>query len=281
MEYEKMSVFEFLQYSTVKIQCKGKDGELSFGTGFFFNYQFHNEKEVPVIVTNKHVVEGAIIGSFKITTLDKEGRPNHNDIVTIGIQGFEQFWIFHPQAGIDLCIFPFGLVSNNMRIKNQKPSFAPFRETEIPNFINVEDYKPTEEIYMVGYPNGLGDDLHNRPLIRKGITATPFFIDHNGEPNFMVDCACFPGSSGSPILIVDQSSYSLHNKPLQAGNRMLLLGILYAGPQYNAKGEIVKYKVPTSEMIETNIPMNLGYCISSKKIMDFKPLIENTWMKNR
>ena len=84
------------------------------------------------------------------------------------------------------------------------------------------------------------DEKHNLPITRKGITGTPFFVDHNGQPEFIVDCACFPGSSGSPVLIVNESSYALHKQPLQVGNRMILLGILYAGPLYNAQGEIKK-----------------------------------------
>ena len=144
----------------------------------------------------------------------------------------------------------------------------------MPDFNNLDIYKPTEDIYMIGYPNGLGDDIHNLPINRSGITGTPFFIDHNGKPEFLVDCACFPGSSGSPVVIVNESFYALHKQPLQSGNRMVLLGILYAGPMFDAEGKIVKYLVPTTNITSTSIPMNLGYCISSKKILDFIPLLK-------
>ncbi len=181
----------------------------------------------------------------------------------------------HPDPNIDLCIMPIPALLNEYAKTGKKAAFAPFRANEMPDFNNLGIYKPTEDIYMVGYPNGLGDDVHNLPIIRSGITGTPFFIDHNGQPEFLVDCACFPGSSGSPVVIVNEASYSLHKQPLQAGNRMLLLGILYAGPQYDAQGEIKKYKVPTKKYVSTDIPMNLGYCISSKKLLDFLPILES------
>jgi hypothetical protein len=133
---------------------------------------------------------------------------------------------------------------------------------------------------MVGYPNGLADEKNNLPLIRRGITATPFYIDHNGDSEFVVDCACFPGSSGSPVLIVNEGSYSLHKRPLQSGNRMVLIGILYAGPLFDAKGEIKKYKVPTTNTVITDIPMNLGYCIPSIKLLDFKSGLTKTILAN-
>jgi hypothetical protein len=186
----------------------------------------------------------------------------------------------HPEEDIDLRILPVAGVLSEMIGKGKSPCFAPFTISEMPDYSNTEIYKPTEEIHMVGYPNGLGDELHNIPLIRKGITATPFLINHNGKPEFLIDCACFLGSSGSPVMIVNEGSYSLHKKPLQSGNRMVLLGMLHAGPEYDAEGSIVKYKTPRTSNIVTTIPMNLGYCIQSKKILDFIPIIQQM-IKNK
>jgi hypothetical protein len=268
------SSFEFLQYATVKINCMLNDGTSASGTGFFYQFSFNDNSSVTVIVTNKHVVADSKIGEISITALNPRGEPNLQDVVKIKIDDFEKSWIKHPENDIDLCIFPTARTFQAFSKIGKNPCFAPFREKEMPDFDNLEIYKPTEDIYMVGYPNGLGDEVHNLPIIRKGITATPFFVNHNGHAEFLVDCACFPGSSGSPVLIVDESSYALHKQPLQAGNRMILLGILYAGPQYDAYGEIKKYVVPTKSYVSTDIPMNLGYCISSRKLLDFIPIIE-------
>jgi hypothetical protein len=233
------------------------------------------------LVTNKHVVEDAEKGLIRITAAMPDGlKPNFNDILNISYDNFESLWIKHPDNNIDLCILPISIIITQMNRIGKKACFAPLREFNLPDYNNIDIYKPTEDIYMVGYPNGLGDDKNNLPLIRSGITATPFYIDHNGVSEFMVDCACFPGSSGSPVLIVNEGSYSLHKQPLQSGNRMILLGTLYAGPLYDAEGIIRKYKVPTANTVSTDIPMNLGYCIPSVKLLDFKPELIKTTKTN-
>lgn len=55
-------------HSTVRIECQTNDG-ISTGTGFFFQF-LYNEKErthIPCIVTNKHVIKGAITGKFYLS----------------------------------------------------------------------------------------------------------------------------------------------------------------------------------------------------------------------
>jgi len=268
------SLFEFLQHATAKINVILADGSAASGTGFFFQYSFLGDATATVLVTNKHVIEGAVRGVIRITAqLPGEQKPNFDDINDIAISDFETLWIKHPEDDTDLCILPFSTFFIQLGKIGKSACFAPLREHNLPDYNNIDIYKPTEDIYMVGYPNGLADEKNNLPLVRSGITATPFYLDHNGIAEFMVDCACFPGSSGSPVLIVNEGSYSLHKQPLQAGNRMILLGILYAGPQYNAEGIIQKYNVPVTNTVLTDIPMNLGYCIPSIKLMDFKPLL--------
>jgi hypothetical protein len=52
------------------------------------------------------------------------------------------------------------------------------------------------------------------------------------------------------------------------GTRIKLLGILYAGPQHTASGEIVLAPVPTQNkpMSLTSMPNNLGYVIKASEL---------------
>ncbi|UXM82709.1 hypothetical protein N7V09_03630 [Shewanella seohaensis] len=52
------------------------------------------------------------------------------------------------------------------------------------------------------------------------------------------------------------------------GTRIKLLGVLYAGPQHTASGEIVLKPVPTSNvpMSLTSMPNNLGYVIKATEL---------------
>ena len=70
----------------------------------------------------------------------------------------------------------------------------------ISNF-NIQELTPVEDIVMIGYPIGLIDEVNNKPVVRKGITATDIRLDYNGRKEFLIDAACFHGSSGSPVFL--------------------------------------------------------------------------------
>ena len=121
---------------------------------------------------------------------------------------------------------------------------------------------------MVGYPDGIWDEFNNQPIIRRGITATHPKNDFNGKNEFLIDAACFPGSSGSPVLILYQGGYVDKKGNLNwGGSRVMLLGIMYAGPQHTAEGNISFAAIPKAY---TSIPNNLGLVIKSSRLMEFK-----------
>jgi hypothetical protein len=49
-----------------------------------------------------------------------------------------------------------------------------------------------------------------------------------------------------------------------------LLGILYAGPQHRADGEIAMVPVPTASkaVVHTSIPLHLGLVIKARELLD-------------
>lgn len=64
-----LTVAEQLMHTTVRLECALADGRGSTGTGFFFSYLLDGDRSIPVIVTNKHVVEGARTGTFVLTVV--------------------------------------------------------------------------------------------------------------------------------------------------------------------------------------------------------------------
>ena len=128
----------------------------------------------------------------------------------------------------------------------------------------------------ISYPNGIRDEKNNMPIVRRGITATNPKYDYNGLPIFVIDCACFPGSSGSPVLIFDQGGYLDAKGNLNLGSgRVILLGVLFAGPQHVAEGEIQTIEVPLAQIpiSLSKIPNNLGFVVKAHKIADFRKLL--------
>ena len=91
--------------------------------------------------------------------------------------------------------------------------------------------------------------------------------------------ACFPGSSGSPIYILNETSYSDKKGNMYMGKRVILIGILYAGPRYNAQGDLIVTTIPTHQKIQTTTPMmiNLGYYIKAHELQEFEDYISNNF----
>lgn len=144
-----------------------------------------------------------------------------------------------------------------------------FAESLIFNDAKLAELSAVEELLMVGYPIGIWDSKNNLPLLRRGSTASHPALDFCGRPEFMIDAACFPDSSGSPVLLANLGSYSDKDGSLVLGSRIALLGVLHAGPRMNAEGQIVPKPIPTHfvPISETKIMIHLGYVIRASEIV--------------
>ena len=60
-------------------------------------------------------------------------------------------------------------------------------------------------------------------------------------------------------------------------NRVILMGVLFAGPQHVAEGEIQTIDISLQQVpiCLSRIPNNLGFVAKSNKLLDFKPMLEN------
>lgn len=272
-----LSLSEQISYSTVRIECQTSLGTHT-GTGFFFNFLENtvNDTCIPCIVTNKHVVEGGLTGIVIITCKKQDGTEYPERVI---IPNFRQTWIFHPNAEVDLCIMPFQPFIGSLRTQGKSPFYIPLSKSLIPSQSQLEELTAMEEIVMIGYPDGIWDSINNKPIFRRGITATHPKINFEGTEKFLIDAACFPGSSGSPVLILNQGGYVDKQGNLNWGNsRVFLLGVLHAGPQHTAQGTIEFGNIPS---ILTSIPNNLGLVIMSKKIIDFEPELRELFLDTK
>ncbi|KMM36358.1 S1 family peptidase [Guptibacillus hwajinpoensis] len=270
----KLSISEQLTYSTVRIECTSNEGK-STGTGFFYTMNVE-EKYIPVIVTNKHVIEDSKDGLIHFNLADNNGDPIEGEYHKVEISSFESSWIKHPNPEVDLCILTIGPILNKLERSGIKPFYIQVDQSLIMNNDQLKELNSIEDIVMVGYPNGIWDAVNNMPIIRKGITATHPGLNYNGKQEFMIDAACFPGSSGSPVFLYNPSSYNDKNGNTIIGSRIKLLGILYAGPQHTASGEVKIINVPTAQkpIAISRIPNNLGLIIKSYILNEFEPILK-------
>jgi hypothetical protein len=278
MSKSNLSASEMLAYSTVRIECEFDNGS-GTGTGFFF--QFLNDPEtgthIPVVITNKHVVTGAKKGRLIISKKDANGNPNDNDHFQVFFENFESLWRMHPLDDVDLCAMPIGPFLNEADKKGDNLFYIPLDKSLIPSQEQLNDLDALEEILMIGYPNGIWDETNNQPIFRKGVTATHPSKNYGGKQELMIDAACFPGSSGSPVFIFNNGGYVDKKGNTRMGStRIILLGALYAGPQHTAKGEIIIENVPVNQkpVPISRIPNNLGIVIKSERILELEKLFE-------
>ena len=277
-----MFITDLIAYSTARIECSFADNKTGTGTGFFMNLCFDGEQHIPVIVTNRHVVKGSLSGKFCLTLkAEDENKPDIGNFKFFELENFDSCWFYHPD--LDLAVMPIGPLLNLSAEKEELFFFTPLTPELIPTQEELSDMPAMQEIVMVGYPNGIWDTVNNQPVFRKGITATHPELEYNGKPEFLIDAACFNGSSGSPVFIVDIGKITTRSAGTAIGpSRIKLLGILYAGPQHVAPGEIHTVEIGTKKDIAiTAIPNNLGNVISSKALLDFEPQLKHLAQEGR
>jgi hypothetical protein len=272
-----LGIVEQLTHSTVRIECTLANGSSSCGTGFFMHFLKNGDMSFPVIVTNKHVIAGAKVGYIHLTFADEKGGPNLGSYQRCTLNDFEQQWVLHPDPNVDLAVLPIFHVLEGIRESTGKSCFFIGLDAKlIATSAQREAFSAMEDVVMIGYPNGIWDKKHNLPVIRKGITATHVKTKWNGKDEFLTDIASFPGSSGSPVFLVNMGSYIDNQGITHIGqSRIHLLGVHYAGAQHQADGtiEIVTVPTDTRPVPVTLIPNNIGVVINSQRILDFEPIL--------
>ena len=260
------TITEQMLFNTVRLETT-----TGSGTGFLFHFKI-DDKQIPVIITNKHVVNYNEKETVKFSLhIKKDNNPNGKFDVQ-----FNANWFFHEKHDLCFC-FANPLFEQIKKSSGNDTFYIPTTEEIIWDNLKLEELSAMEDVVMVGYPNGLWDQKNNLPLFRKGVTASHPAIDFNREEVGVVDMACFPGSSGSPIFLLNENGYSDKNGTTYMGaKRMIFLGVLFQGPNLSAKGEVIVEDIPTQQKVSSVTPlmMNLGYYIKARVILDFKMKIQ-------
>lgn len=275
-----MNAAEWILLSTIRIETTIPNG-ISTGTGFFFSFCIDKEANtsIPTIVTNKHVIKNAINGKLRFSLRNKKGEPIWGQFFDLTLNDFEKRWIMHPDSNIDLCILPIANIHHEIEKSQKELYYTSLSLKDIPNKDEIANtISRVEDITVVGYPDGIWDSYNNMPIVRRGITATSLQLDFNNEPKFLIDAAIYGGSSGSPVYIFNQGSYSPANGGLVAGTRLRLVGIVYAVAQHTVNGEIKVMDIPAAKtsITTTLIPNNLGVAIHARELGVFETMLKNT-----
>lgn len=274
---KELSVVEQLMYTTTRVECVDKSGRISVATAFFCKLYIDQDRFCDVLVSNRHVFENLREIIFHITLATKGGAPTteYKDYHLV-LGDKSNSIILHPDKDVDLAIMLIHPILIEMHQRLQRTLFyKSITDAQIAN-LSDEKYDALEEVIMIGYPVGLWDNVNNRPLFRRGITATDPKVDYQGKPMFLIDCACIQGSSGSPVFALHKGYLTdKHGKPLnQYGATLELLGIQSAMPVKSILADLT-YVERTAQKPVANvqIPINLGYVVKAEKLKEFIPII--------
>ena len=260
VKIETLSITEKLLFLAVRV-IPLSDRELlgSVGTGFHYVINDPDSSSGLMIVTNKHVVESATGAIIHTHVTDGEGYIVGSQEVVVQ---YEDGLVMHPDPDVDLCAIPFAGVYEGFRSTPNPLYYNPLGREHRP--IEWSTFDASESVVMVGCPSGLLDSHNRLPILRRGYTASHPAFDYDGRPEFMVDMACFPGSSGSPVFQL--ATFGQFNRETQTypivGN-FSFLGVLRAGPLVNNAGEI-RFGAPTK--IDVKTMMHLGLVIKSTEM---------------
>jgi hypothetical protein len=261
-----------LRYMTVRILTSKNQTTNWTGSGTGFLYLFaKDDKTVPLLVTNKHVVDGAaVIGLNFHVTADNNETPLPGSGRLISFPVNQVPIIRHPNPDVDLAAIAIVPIHEHA-INNEgwQPYTKCLSQQHLPSSEMINDFGALEDVIMVGYPTGVVDAVNNFPIVRRGITSTPYSANYQGKREFLADIPVYGGSSGSPIFVMNEGSWSTPNG-ITMGTRFALIGVLYAGHTETINGQIVAEPVPTNlaPVAKVTQIINLGLCIKSALIED-------------
>ncbi|OOG24332.1 hypothetical protein B1C78_08945 [Thioalkalivibrio denitrificans] len=222
------------------------------GTGFFYKV-VHPQKDIAkiLIVTNKHVVRGADVVHFVLSSalsvraLDEQHQPRgHKDQkFMLPLNGNTYL---HPNPNIDLCAIdvtiPVGQVlQTGAQLRSMFIDSSWLPEPEARPII-----RDVEQVLVVGYPRGLWDSHNNMPIARLGITATHPLAHYQNKREFLVDVAAFPGSSGSPVFTYEAPMFRQGDGAYTPGTKVQFVGVVWGVVEWNVEGELKVVEIPSA-----------------------------------
>jgi V8-like Glu-specific endopeptidase len=259
---EPISPAEQLFFVTGRVQCKAAATAWS-GTGFFVSIPVDDGSTKMIFVTNKHVLNGAQTVQIITPAASNESqpRPLFGQSAVVHVQS--PTFATHSDPSVDVA----AMVLDGQPILGQhQPYIKNLPVQMLTNETEVARLDAIEPITFIGYPNALFDQFNMTPIARRGWTATPISLDHNGKPCFLIDASVFKGSSGSPVFVLDTGSYSVKGGGLVIGGRIALLGIVAAVHLQATTGKLV----PTAELpgVSVDQPINLGIAYKTCTILE-------------
>ena len=194
MKEKVVSPAEYLVRTAIRVEVHAKNAS-GIGTGFFMKIPLDNQRFIPVIVSNRHLLAADNVQKYVLCFYEINEKSDRVGMRKIETTPFESPLSTHSDPNCDLAAINITSILNR---NDGKIDFVPVDPKWIPNKWELLD--AIEDLIMIGYPGDIylkTDD----PVVRRGISATPIGSKFEGGEKFLADIPVFSGSSGSPIFI--------------------------------------------------------------------------------
>lgn len=259
------SITKKLLFNTVRVDTELEDGSEGSGTAFVVSHA-HARGSHTFIVTNRHLVDGVRRGGL-VFTQRRGGQPLLGQRFQLNIEDFPHAWFVHPDPEVDLAIIPMRPLEQAVREQGLELYYHVIDTRLIPDASALHALDALEEVLFVGYPSGVWDQVNLMPILRRGTTATPIALDFEGRPEFLIDAAVYPGSSGSPVFIYQPDTL----RPNQSmGRKFLFAGVVAAVFFREEANHLVPAPVPANNtgVIMGSEMIDLGLVIKAQAVVE-------------
>lgn len=220
------SFAELLYLSTIRLLASRDDDAPRVGSAFVVDCS-----DSRFIVTAAHVVRDA--ASVTMHVYRAARGPRFRAAAPYQVRAQDEFWRFHPDPDVDIAVGYFDDVAELLSRENdgltinaiRTTDFVPRWEDRTPTFLDPFVHPlPLDEVLLVGYPEDYRDRETSLPLLRRGRLATPFWLDHESRPVFLVDTYAGHGTSGGPVAYVEEK-HQIGRTMYGDTGKIVLLGV--------------------------------------------------------
>ena len=260
------SITKKLLFNTIRVDTVLEDGSEGSGTAFVMSHA-HARGTYTFIVTNRHLVEGVRRGGL-VFTQKRNGQPAFGERFQLNIDDFPHAWFLHPDPEVDLAIIPMRPLEQAARDQGVELYYHVIDSRQAPDAATLRSLDALEEVLFIGYPNGVWDQVNLMPIMRRGTTATPIALDFEGRPEFLIDAAVYPGSSGSPVFIYQNDTLRSNQN---VGRKFLFAGVIAAVFFREETNHLVSAPVPANNngaMVMGSEMIDLGLVIKAQAVLD-------------
>lgn len=200
--------------------------------------------------------------------------PDWGQRYNLTITNWARLWHLYPDPEIAIAFF--GAVEQLLKQSGTTVFTKSIPESIVPTEGQIDLIEGIEQVVFVGFPNGVWDSVNALPILRSGTTATPFSIDFENKPRFLIDASVFGGSSGSPVIIFDPNFRRVDaNNRVMGEGTLYLAGIIGSAYFWENQNEIVERYIPTQQSQVANVRemIDLGIVYKSHLIRDFTDVL--------